>query len=298
MPLALVRQALSQRAKSHDDIMRGVEARLPWVWDQLCFGAVMRETGADAFLDVVNGVRGVGNAAGIGSGWKTDNHGNPSFLMSTVHYVEYPDHPVHDRPDTALTAMVRYRIFGTTANTGVFTLPHTIGASPWMTWGIISPATSIRAVRGHLTVDGTPVTMAVSGTVIAIRLDVTVFLRWRSGEAPQVDVYDERGNLLSQVVHGSSLTGSLTYDASKGIRLNATDDVSPCGNNIYSQALLWSRRLTDTETVALTMDPYGWYSPRRMTVGLSGVYLVPFGGGDMQSGITSRGPGMVGGRRH
>jgi hypothetical protein len=52
----------------------------------------------------------------------------------------------------------------------------------------------------------------------------------------------------------------------------------------YSQAMVWSRRLTDTELQALVEDPYGWYSPRRSTVIVAEPYL--FGGGEMKSGTA------------
>ena len=80
----------------------------------------------------------------------------------------------------------------------------------------------------------------------------------------------------------SSLSLSAWAQAPQPIRINATDNPAIgtyCGS--YSQAMVWSRRLTDTELQAIVADPYGWYSPRRSTVIVDSPYALPFGGGEM-----------------
>jgi hypothetical protein len=119
---------------------------------------------------------------------------------------------------------------------------------------------------------------------------ISVFLRWRSGESPVQDVLGERGQTLSSTPYGAPLTGTLSYGSSQPIRISCGEDPAVgTYTAALSQVMLWSRRLTDVELQAIVADPYGWYSPRRETIGISSPYPLAFGGGEMRFGTGSGG---------
>jgi hypothetical protein len=97
-----------------------------------------------------------------------------------------------------------------------------------------------------------------------------------------MDVFGDRGDLRASLAFGSTVTGTISYAAGQGLFFNAADQdtVNFCAS--YSQALVWSRYLTDTELQALIADPYGWYSPRRETIGISSPYPLLAGGSSLQ----------------
>ena len=267
--LAITSTAGSVREKP-SVVVRRMASRLPWAWHGLCFGVAGYDAGVEGLRDIVNNVP---RSSETGVTWIKDNRGNP--VPHVFGYVQYPNHPQHDQPDRELTAYVRVRIIGPNLmGTGALCYPHTADVSPWMTWGITHDTANLDKVTGMVTVDGTPAQLGDSAVITHSRY-TSIFLRWRSGGAPQLDAWDERGNLISSVVYGSAVTGSLTYAAGQGIRVNCTDDTAAQGDGNYSQFMVWSRRLTDAEALALVADPYGWYSPRRETVGLSGVFALP-----------------------
>jgi hypothetical protein len=98
----------------------------------------------------------------------------------------------------------------------------------------------------------------------------------------------ERGQVYQTLDLGSTVTGSLSYPGTpQPLRLNTSSGpASGTYQAHWSQMLVWSRRLTDTEVQALVSDPYGWYSPRRETVGLSSPYPL-FGGQSFMREVPS-----------
>jgi hypothetical protein len=82
---------------------------------------------------------------------------------------------------------------------------------------------------------------------------------------------DERGRIVANTASITTLTGNILYTTAP-MRVNTSDIYDRSGNAEYSQCMLWSRRLTDVELQALVADPFGWYSPRRETIGVSSPY--------------------------
>lgn len=246
------------------EVVRGPASRMSWAWDGLCFGVPIHEAGLEGLRDIVNNVA---PSATLNIVWETDNRGNPvTSQFGGEAWVQYPDHPVHDRPSTEFTAYARFKNKGIGAvEEGIFCNPYVdLHGSPWVTWTLQSSPTNANKLYGQFATGGTPNSVGDTA-VIPTTEYVSGFLRWRSGEAPRLDFLGERGNIVSSVT-GSVVSGALSYDPGQGIRINATESLFGCMDNYYSQCMLWSRRLSDVEMMSLVADPFGWYSPRRESV--------------------------------
>lgn len=286
MSLSLATRTAGRHLKPAD-IVRGKAARLSWVWDSLCLGVPLAETSREGFRDVANNVLGIlatGSADGTGvlgvgvPTWTTDTRGNPAcrFDLDAAVYVEFADYPQHDRPSSALTAYIRYkRNVAADDDGGLFANKHTFNASPWTTWSLTGgPPGSNDKVYGSVSVGGTNFSLPVGTLTIPTTEYVSVFLRWRSGEAPRMDVYGETGKLLETLTGGSTATGTLTYAAGMPVRINASEGAQQGNGMDFSQALLWGRKLSDVEVASLVQDPFGWYAPRRESVLFAGPFPV------------------------
>jgi hypothetical protein len=240
------------------------------VWAGLCFGVPFADPSQGSARDLV------ANAAPdtvSGLAWTRDNRGNTAAVLDATSYVGYPDNPAHNRPSTAITVYVRLRHHGTGADVfgGVVAKRYSTG-SPWTSWSIFNQDGLDGSMAGSLTVSGT-LQPWDSNYVLPTTSYVSVFLRWRTGDAPSLSILGERGQSLAEGVFGGTLSGSLSYTAGEPIRVNATDATGDNFDADYSQVMVWDRRLTDVEVQALVADPFGWYSPRRQTLAVSGSYL-------------------------
>jgi hypothetical protein len=266
------------------DIVRGEAARLSWAWDSLCFGVPFVITSHEGLMDAVTNARGAVKQGlnAWDAEWTRDNRGNTAISLPrdvsgiTGRHVEWADNPTHDRPSTELTAMIRFKWLGGGSDEGgLFEMPHGL-AAPWATWSM-QQWTTTSGVYGSITINGTNTVMSNTGVALPTTEYVTAVLRWRNGEAPVFDILGERGNSISRVVHGSTLTGTLTYNTGKGLQVNASEGPdSTCAMNC-SQALVWSRKLSDSEVTSLVADPFGWYAPRRESVLFAGPFPILFG---------------------
>lgn len=273
--LAVVGRNAGPNKEKPSEVVRGQASRLPWAWDGLCFAAPFLDNGTtDGLRDIVTNVV---PTYSLGATWVRDNRGNSAVKFAGPadmwHYVEWPDHPVHDRPSIALTAYIRMKSAGIgETEGGIFCNWHTAGP-PWCTWSIQSAPSDGNNLYAVLTLDGTDHNGAETAAIPTTEY-VSAFLRWRDGEAFTFDVLGERGNTLFTSTYGSTLSGTISYAANRGIRLNATE--SPTNNfwGIYSQALLWNRKLSEPEMAALVADPFGWYSPRRETTAVASPFPV------------------------
>jgi hypothetical protein len=267
------------------DVARGEAARLSWAWDGLCFGLPVIERSREGFRDAVNNIRGTPGSLGtttIKMGLDTRGNSVIQFPEADDNYLEWPDSPAHDRPSTALTAYARLRYLGSTgagsADGGILTNVYAT-TSPWTTWGIQTGQVTVPGtIYGTLAIGTTPFTVgsppaATTGTMPTTEY-VSCFFRWRSGEAPRLDILGERGNVLSSMTHASTVSGSLGYNAGQGIRVNSSENTNAQCDMHYSQAMVWSRRLTDIEMQSLVSDPFGWYAPRRETLLVGGPFPV------------------------
>lgn len=287
--LTIVQRGGATREKP-PEVVRGYASRLPWAWDGLCFAAPFNDATRDSARDLVN------NAAPsewytsvTPPSWTKDDRGNPAIKLPYGTYLGYPDNPRHNAPTTAMTAYVRFRRRSDNPPAwGFFAKVHTPTVSPYVTWGISYDGIDQTKLGALISVSGTYQSWENLTYTVDTTTWLSVFLRWSSGTAPVLEILSERGQILSSALLGSTLTGTLDYGANQPIRINATDAPPPgsgeTSSGDYSQAMLWSRRLTDTELQALVADPYGWYSPRRSTVVASSPYPLVFGGGEMKHG--------------
>lgn len=287
--LAVVRHGPGFLEKSTEPV-QGYASRLPWAWDGLCFAVPFNDSSQQSARDLV------ANAApSEWSGsptWTADNRGNTALLLDSTSYIGYADNPIHNKPSTALTVYVRLRRAGSpTPPKGiagkVYAPPFT---DPWTTWGIQSTDTDTVKLATSITVGGVNNYFENTSYSTDTTTWLSVFTRWRSGSTLTQDVLGEHGQLYSTVSSGT-ITGTLSYPGtSYPLRINALDD--PAGNHYaaYSQVLVWSRRLTDTEVQALVSDPFGWYAPRRETVVIGGAFPLILGAGEMHmTGISGGG---------
>jgi hypothetical protein len=135
----------------------------------------------------------------------------------------------------------------------------------------------------HLTVNGTYYFWRDDTYVVTTAEYLNVFVRWRSGTAPRFDTLGDRGDVRSTTVYDTVLTGSINYAAGEPITFNTTEADTNNYSADYSQGMVWNRFLTDAEIQALIADPYGWYSPRRETVGVSSPYPLLVGDSFMRT---------------
>lgn len=259
------REAAGRLAKS-PQIVRGAASRMPWAWDGLVFALPLNVPGNDGLREVAQDL--APNATGGTVVWTEDNRGNPSVYLDGASFVEWPNVPSHDKPSTELTVHVRMiRDSGATTSTfgGLFSNVYASNLSTWTVY--TEGATSGVADDVNAVVQVNGVETAVSGGATAGMSDTeynNLFLRWRSGWRPKLRLYDERGVQIDDSNDVTMSAGSLSYGGGQGIRLNRQEASYYAG--WYSQAMVWSRYLTDTEVLALMQDPFGWYAPRRETL--------------------------------
>ena len=286
--LAVVSRVGASLEKPPIGVVSGQACRLPWVWSGLCFGVPFHEASRLGMRDLVTGIAPSTVAEII---WTVDDRGNPVLRFTepgTAPRLEYTvDFPPYKRPTTELTAYVRMRRLGTPdSDGGAFVMPYD-NTDPWETWGIIAPSADVTKLYGEIGI-GTTQYLTGNSAVVPDTEQVSVFLRWRSGGAPQLDILGERGDSISSVTGGTAGTGSLAYSSGfGGLRINCHESTTSNYYGYYSQALLWSRRITDVEMAALVADPFGWYSPRRETVAIASPYPI-FGPGGL--GLQYVGP--------
>ena len=272
--LAVVARSGGADLEKPAEVMRGQAARLSWAWDRLCFATTFNAQTHAGMRDVVSGVAPSTVAETI---WTRDRRGNPVLRFTepgTAPRMEWtPDYPTHRQPTTALTAYVRMQRLGTPDSDGAaFCMPYGF-TDPWETWSIAAPSGAETTLYGEIGIGTTQYLVGNTATIPTTE-QVSAFLRWRSGEAPRLDVLGERGNLISGLTGGTVGTGSLAYAAGNGVRLNCHESTSSNYYGYYSQAMVWSRRLTDVEIVALVSDPFGWYAPQRTRLTVAGPFPV------------------------
>jgi hypothetical protein len=278
------------RAEKPVAVFRGQAARLPWAWTGLCFGVAFNESSNEGTRDIVNNISSTTQA---NLAWTRDSGGNTAADLPNAAYIQYPDNPQHDRPDTEITVCARLRWAGTSDAWGGIVINRISLASPYSTWALTQRQSFGGQITGQVTVGGTVVSVANLDATAAPAISTaefsTVFLRWRSTEAITMDIFGERGQTVAAIVGASTPTGSLTYQTGEAIRINASEDPAANFSGHYSQIMVWNRKLTNTEMVWLVQDPFGWYSPRRETVGIGSPYPLIFGGGEMRGGSGMRG---------
>jgi len=283
--LTVVQRGGATREKP-PEIVRGMASRLSWAWDGLCFAVPFNDATRDSARDLV--VNSPPSTV-IGLGWTKDNRGNPSALITNVgdNYIGYSDNPQLTRPSTALTVYARIQRRGTFDVSGGVITKRYSNAAPYQSYGIYGSDTTTNALSAQIVT-----TTSVSANDYldnSYVLDTTtwysVFFRWTTGTAPRFDVLGERGQTLANTVLGYTVGGTIMYITGEPLRINGDQDGTKNGNFAYSQTMVWSRRLTDTELQALVADPFGWYSPRRETVSVSGPYPLVFTEGEMKGGL-------------
>lgn len=278
--LAVVARDAAGKVQKPQGVVRRQACRQPWAWNGLCFGVAFHEASTLGVRDVVNNVA---PTTMFGLTWAADGLGNPSAVLGPSSYLEYPDNPTHDRPSTALTAYVRFKRVGTPDTWGgIFCNVHTPGVSPYSTWSIHQHETSVGQLGGILSTPGY-YEFGPTATVLPSTEYVNIFLRWHAGVWLDLVAYGERGNYI--IGTNGSLSGTLAYTG-QGLRLNANDATDQNFAGHYSQAMVWNRKLSDTEVQWLCSDPFGWYSPAAQTVGLSAGFPLVLGGPSMFRGIA------------
>lgn len=287
--LTIVQRGGATREKP-PEVVRGAASRLPWAWDGLCFAVPFNDSTRDSAREIV---ANVAPSEWVGTpGWAKDNRGNVAAALGTDTYMGYPEDPRHNRPSTALTVYIRLRRTAATAITPAICgkVYSPTNDAPWTTWSLNASDTDASKFAGSITVGG--LNYWIDSTSQTYTSDtatwLSIFLRWASGTAPAIQVMGERGQVYQTLDLGSTVTGSLSYPGTpQPLRLNTSSGpASGTYQAHWSQMLVWSRRLTDTEVQALVSDPYGWYSPRRETVGLSSPYPL-FGGQSFMREVPS-----------
>lgn len=275
--LALTDRNAGPYREKPSDFLTGQATRQPWAWDGLCFAVPFHDPTYAGARDVVAGVRPTYiDGSGGALTHIRDPRGNPVYQGNPpgrVSYLQYADNPRHDRPTTALTVYCRFRRLSDYLAYAGLVCNRYASTDPWVTWGIYGDAAATGKLGGGLAISGVAAELLPTG-VIPTTQYVSGFMRWRSGEAPRLDILGERGDMITSAVHSSTLTGTLSYNAGEGIRINSTQDDLAGHDALYSQAMVWSRRLTDNEVGSLVADPFGWYSPRRETVLVAGPFPI------------------------
>jgi hypothetical protein len=284
--LALAERAPTVSQKS-SVVMHRDSCRTPWVWDGLCFAVPMHEASANGLRDVVTNTP----ASTTGGTWVRDNKGNPTLqLTAATQWVGWPAGiPQHCSPTTAITAMVRFKeVAAGDGNGDLFSMGHTLGGNygqpppPVESWSISLNVFASGPAVGWVATSAAPSSGAddlIGSTLVNISTTEyqSAFMRWQSGAAATLDLVGETGKWVDSSAGSGAWNGSIVYNTStpQGLRINATPDTTVNADGLYSQAMLWNRRLSDNEIRALSTDPFGWYAPRRENVGLSPFLLVP-----------------------
>lgn len=262
-------------------IVREQSSRLPWVWDSLCFAVPINSVTVDGLRDLITGTRPT--LGGGSNSWTLDTRGNPAWKGLQNYWLTYADNPKHDQPSTAITAYIRIRRNGVNEGDGGLFCNRYNGAAPYTSWIIMNNTAADGRLAGNITVSGVNNWLGPNTNVTPTNQYMSIFLRWRSGEAPTFDIFGERGDVLDAYVYGSTVSGTISYAASQGIRINCSENPDITGEADFSQCMLWNRKLGDAEMRALVADPFGWYSPRRETVGLAAPF--PVGPGLAEGGM-------------
>lgn len=269
--LTIVQRGGATREKP-PEVVRGQSSRLPWAWDGLCFAVPLNDSTRDSARDLLYNVP-PSSVSGTLT-WVRDNRGNPAAWLNDNSWIEYPDTAAHNKASSAITAYVRFRRAATVAAlgaAGLFTKEY--DASIFQdAWGIAQRDSGGHVLAASITVNGGTNYYWETSYVTTTTEWVNAFLRWRSGESPTLHLLGEHGAVLDSASLGSTVSGTIDYTTGRPVRINANNELDDNFNANYSQAMIWSRRLTDTEVQALVADPYGWYSPRRETIGLSSPY--------------------------
>jgi hypothetical protein len=269
--LSVAQRSQVGKAEKPPSVARGDASRLPWAWDDLCFGVAFNSPDWEGTRDLVNGLAPVTRS---GVAWTRDAAGNTAANLSNSAYILFPDNPAHDRPTTELTAYVRLKWAGTSDTYGGLLSNKISLSSPWATWAINQNSTNGGWLEAQTSNAGTYWGITSAGVPLLTTEFSSVFLRWRSGELSTLHVLSERGQTRSVADSGTAPTGSLTYQAGEAIRVNASEDTASNFSGHYSQAMVWSRRLSTVEMQALVADPFGWISPARTTVVLGGAFPI------------------------
>lgn len=251
---------------------------MPWAWDGLVFAVPLHETTRYGTRDIVAGVNGApATESGTSSfnEWVHDGSGNSALHLGGLDYLQYADSPVHDKPSTEITVHLRMRFYtGAQDAWGCyFCNPYQDLVDPFLTWALQDSGAGVRQVHGVLGIGGVYQVTADTAALTTGEY-LNYFLRWRSGETPRLDVYGERGLVVASVTDSAPRAGSLSYNAGQGVRLNAGENPAGNGNCLFSQAMVWRRKLADAEVAQLNADPFGWYAPRRETVTLGGQFPI------------------------
>lgn len=267
--LTLVRRGPASIEKPPEPV-RGQASRLPWAWDSLCFAVPFDIATRDSARDMVNNQApsAVSNLT-----WTRDNGGNVAANLPANGYLDYADNPRLSKPSTAITAYVRFRRAGTADLSGGLFGKRYAASDPWVSW-CIQHSDSGGNLAGNITVGGVSNYWEDFTYTITTTDWISAFLRWRTGSPPVLDILNERGKTIATNFYASNLSGTITYAAGEPVVVNRVQDTAINFNADYSQVMLWSRRLTDRELIALVSDPFGWYSPRRETLVISGSYPV------------------------
>lgn len=263
---ALVDRTPVGRVDKPSTVVRGIQTRLPWAWTGLCFGVAFREPTTEGYRDYVTN-RPYSSA--LGPLWTRDGRGNTAggFDVAVNGYLEYAMAPQYERPTSEVTVYMRVKRRGNGVAWGgyVCKVYHATN-SPWLSWGIAEDGGSAGKEYGHIAVGGTPYDTPDTG-VISTTEWTNHFLRWRSGEAPKLEVYSEAGPLATSATYGGTVSGTLSYGVSQPLRINSNETgANQIAYAYYSQCMVWSRKLADAEVASLVADPFGWYAPRRETL--------------------------------
>lgn len=286
--LTIVQRGGATREKP-PEVVRGQASRLPWAWNGLCFAVPFNDATRDSARDLV--FNAAPSTVGGTLTWSRDNRGNTAAYLDTVSYIDYPNNPAHNRPSTEITAYARFRRVGTgDASGGVFGKTYGLSGDgfPGATWIIQHADPANNTLSASLAADGIMNYWEAPGYTLGTTEWVSAVMRWRTNEAPTLYVLGERGQTLTSAALGWTPTGPLEYN-NDPIRVNGNDYNTMNFNCEYSQLMLWSRKLTDAEVQALVADPYGWYSPRRETLGVSSPYPLVAGAGELRFGTGSGG---------
>jgi hypothetical protein len=283
--LTVVQRGGTSREKP-PEVVRGYSSRLPWAWDGLCFAVPFNDATRDSARDLA--VNAAPSAVTGTLAWTKDNRGNVAANLNASSGIDYAYNPAHNRPLTEVTAYVRMRRAGAGGTPrGIFLKVWNLTLDPIVSWCIQDSDAANNTLAANLGVGGVQNYWEAPGYTVGTIDWISVFLRWRSGEDPILDILGERGQILTSATYGSTLTGTIPYTTGQPIRLNTFDaDGATNYNADYSQAMAWSRKLTNTEVQALVADPYGWYSPRRETLGVSSPYPL-FGGESLMNSVSS-----------
>lgn len=286
--LTIVQRGGATREKPPEEV-RGFSSRLPWAWDGLCFAIPFNDSTRDSARDLMS------NAAPSSINllsWTKDYRGNVTAgLVQGSSYIKFPDNPAHNRPSTAITVYVRLqRRASSGSSQGGILSKRYAATTPFMSWAILCDST-VTKPSAILSVNGTMNYWEHPTYIIPTTEYVSLVLRWRSGEDPVIVVVGDRGDIKTSWNLGSVLTGTISYAAGEPITVNATETDSANFGADYSQAMVWSRVLTDTELSALVADPFGWYSPRRETLGVSSPFPLLVGASEVRFGTSYGGLG-------